>query len=290
MVANHRPSLAPGRSSCRSPFAMVSPINSEICTVRAAARAPSTTLKINIDMRTSRYPVAAAPAVSAAAASRRIASRVSFMVCSSAALAFNLVAIGVFAAVTTPRHSTPANGARTAWITATKIQPPPETIAPASEPARTAPPATLHEPTPAAATEHPSLPARTPRPMVETPVLPPVLLSPTPPTANTEGEPMRFYGSGEVDQPAEPAPDSDWNLDTAALDAWGVRALVFDVFISRTGEVIESRIIEPQSLPDAARLALQQRVRETAVQPALRDQIPVASVRRIEMSVAPPGL
>ena len=126
--------------------------------------------------------------------------------------------------------------------------------------------------------------------MEELPVQPPGPLSPTLPTANAEGEPMRFYGSGEVDRPAEPAPDSDWNLDTAALDVWGVRTLIFDVFISRTGEVIESRIIEPQSLPDEARLALQLRVSETALRPALRDQMPVASVRRIEMSVAPPEL
>lgn len=223
-------------------------------------------------------PAAAAAANRAASARVRRASRGSFAVCLGAAFALNLVAISVFAAVATRWQSTPASGTRTSWITATTIEPSVETD-PTPDAPRRAPETKLP-------TDQPPADARERTP------LPTQLAAPTPqaPTAlPAEGEPMRFYGFGEVDRPAEPEPDSDWNLDPAALDVLGVQALVFDIYISRTGEVIDCEIVEPRSLPDDARLALQQRVRETVMQPAIRHDVAVASVRRIEISVAGPG-
>ena len=96
---------------------------------------------------------------------------------------------------------------------------------------------------------------------------------------------MRFYRSSEVDRPAEP--DSDWNLDTAALDTAGIERLVFDIFISSDGAVVGCTIVEPFGLADDARQLLEARLRKTALQPASRRGEPVASVRRIEVSVLP---
>lgn len=222
-------------------------------------------------------PATAAAVTCLASAGVRRANRGSFAVCLGAALALNLVAIGVFAAVATHWQSTPTSGARTSWITATTIEPQVETTATHEDPAR--------------AVEQPMTPPDRARPAaVERAPVPMSLPMPQTPSAPpAEGEPMRFYGFGEVDRPAEPEPDSDWNLDPAALDVLGVQALVFDIFISRTGEVIDCEIVEPRSLTDEARFSLQQRVRETVLQPAIRHEVAVASVRRIEISVAAPG-
>lgn len=98
---------------------------------------------------------------------------------------------------------------------------------------------------------------------------------------------MRFYRSGEVDRPAEP--DSDWNLDTAALDSASIQTLVFDIFVNRDGEVVGCKILAPATLPDSTRDALEDRLRQTVLRPALRGGTAVASVRRIEVSVLPPA-
>lgn len=96
---------------------------------------------------------------------------------------------------------------------------------------------------------------------------------------------VRYYRTGEVDRPAQP--DSDWNLDTAALDAAGLSAMVFEVFVSGTGEIVECTILEPKSLLDGVREGLEARLRQTTVQPAQRAGAAVPSVRRIEISVEP---
>lgn len=228
-------------------------------------------------------PATAAAVTRLTSARVRRASRGSFAVCMGAALALNLVAIGVFAAVTTRWQSTPASGTRTSWITATTIELPVETIASHEDPARAVEPAVPDDRTRPTASERTPVPVPVPTPL-------PTPMPQAPSASPAEGEPMRFYGFGEVDRPAEPEPDSDWNLDPAALDALGVQALVFDIFISRTGEVIGCEIVEPRSLPEEARLALTQRVRETVLQPAIRHDVAVASVRRIEISVTAPGL
>ena len=98
---------------------------------------------------------------------------------------------------------------------------------------------------------------------------------------------VRFYRSSEVDRPAEP--DSDWNLDTAVLDVAGVERLVFEVFISHNGEVVGCTILEPVALDSQARQTIEDRLRQTALQPAVLGGAAVASVRRIEVAATPPS-
>ena len=94
---------------------------------------------------------------------------------------------------------------------------------------------------------------------------------------------MHFYRSEEVDRPAEP--ESNWNLDAAAFETAGVRVLVFEVYISRLGEVVACTLVEPEAMTTEFSDALEQRVRHTSLRPAVRHGMPVASVRRIEVSV-----
>lgn len=96
---------------------------------------------------------------------------------------------------------------------------------------------------------------------------------------------IRFYRSGEVEQRAEP--ESDWNLDTAVLDVLGIDKLVFDVFTDRTGRIVECTIVFPDNLLAESRTTLEQRLGETVVKPAMRAGTAVATVQRIEITVAP---
>ncbi|MEP7101708.1 MAG: hypothetical protein ABI781_14445 [Burkholderiales bacterium] len=228
---------------------------------------------INIAMSRLSEPVRPSAKIRPASAHLLRASRSSFAACVSAALALNLIALAVFASVATAWQGESTGRGGTSWITATTLDRPAATTAANEEPAPGTEPATP--------SERPK-PARPERRLMPSPPAPL-------PSAETAGEPMRFYGFSEVDRPAEPEPDSDWNLDPAALDAFGVQALVFDIFISRTGEVIDCKIIEPQSLPDEARAALEDRLRQTVLQPAWRHDVAVASVRRIEISVVAQG-
>ena len=97
-----------------------------------------------------------------------------------------------------------------------------------------------------------------------------------------------YYEFGEVDTPA--LPDTDWNLDPDLLDALGVSRMVFEVFISETGEVVDCHVIEPEALDPDARQTLEARLRQTTLQPALRGGRSVASLRKIELSLAPAEL
>ena len=97
--------------------------------------------------------------------------------------------------------------------------------------------------------------------------------------------PVRFYRFDEVDRPA--MPDSDWNLDTQFLDAAGVSRLVFEVFVSATGEIVECTIVEPETLDDDVRQRLVDRLRQSTIEPAMRAGLPVASVRKIEVTTTP---
>ena len=89
----------------------------------------------------------------------------------------------------------------------------------------------------------------------------------------------------EVDSPAYPR--SDWNLDVDALEAVGISRLVFEVLVNDRGEVVECTVLDPTGLPDDARRGLEQRLRETNLQPAQRAGQLVASMRRIELVVVP---
>ena len=216
-----------------------------------------------------------AAAVRAGATNARVhsARRRWFAASLCAALALNLAAIGAFAATSMRWQAPSAGSSRTSWIIATSVAPAPERPAPNEVPERTV---------------HPTEPGDRLQPTRQhTAHEPKTRLQAPPASPAVEGEPTRFFTSGEVDRPAEP--DPDWNLDPAALDAVGVQKIVFDIFIGPTGEVIGCEIIEPRSLPEEARLALQERLKQTVLQPARRHDMAVASVRRIEVSVASPG-
>ncbi len=206
----------------------------------------------------------------------RYSSAGSFTVCLAAALGLNAVAVSVFAAIAPHWQGSVGGADRTHWITAIATQTA-TTTAPTNEDR----PAVVSKVRPTAQpkatrVEDTTLPAQS-------------LQSPHAGDAD-QSEPVRFYGFEEVDQPAEPAPDSDWNLDPALLDALGVQILIFDIFISRTGEVIGCSIIEPESLNDDARVALETRLTRNVLKPAIRHETSVASVRRIEISVGSPDL
>jgi hypothetical protein len=94
----------------------------------------------------------------------------------------------------------------------------------------------------------------------------------------------RFYAYAEVDRAAKP--EHDWNIDLAALDALGLERLVFEVFISDTGQIVDCTVLAPTGLPEDSRHALEQRLLETRLTPALRAGQAVASRRRIEMLVS----
>ena len=188
----------------------------------------------------------------------------------AAAVMLNGLAIGAFAAAVTRWHAPSGAASQAAWITTfTVAHPTPELAA-------TAPTAgAMPAPKPAAVAAAPP------------PRLTAVAATKTPLQALDGASAVRFYRSSEVDRPAEP--DSDWNLDTAVLDVAGVERLVFEVFIGRNGEVVAGTILEPVALDGQARQTIEDRLRQTALQPAVLGGAAVASVRRIEVSATPPS-
>ena len=196
-------------------------------------------------------------------------TRRGFALSVAAAVMLNGLAIGAFAAVVTRWHAPSGASSQAAWVTTfTVARPTPELAA-------TAPPArAMAEPNPDAIAAAPL------------PRLTAAAATKAPPQPLDGGSAVRFYRSSEVDRPAEP--DSDWNLDTAVLDTAGVDRLVFEVFIGRNGEVVGCTILEPTALNPQARQTIENRLRQTALQPAVRGGAAVASVRRIEVSATPP--
>ena len=188
----------------------------------------------------------------------------------AAAILLNGLAIGAFAAAVTQWHVPSGAPSRAAWITTFNVgRPIPEQV-------------TAPQPTAARVTAEP----HTAVAEAATPPRVTVAAAPkAPPATRDEGSAVRFYRSSEVDRPAEP--DSDWNLDTAVLDAAGVERLVFEVFIGRNGEVVGCTVIEPAGLDAQARHTIEERLRQTTLQPAVRGGAAVASVRRIEVSALP---
>ena len=182
-----------------------------------------------------------------------------------AALALNLLGIGAFAAATSQWLAPAGTPQRVPWMTVVALS---EPVVEAESP-QAALPSTA-----------PTAPTTTTRSVATaTPTAPP------PPPHVEASSPVRFYRSGEVERPAEP--DSDWNLDAAALDALGTEVLIFDIFVSRNGEVLGCTVVAPATLADETRDSLERRLRQTIVRAAIRDGMPVASVRRIEVSVLP---
>ncbi len=192
--------------------------------------------------------------------------RASFALSLASAFVLNAIAIGVFATVVTHWQAPAGAAHRTAWITAVEIErPAAQEIGEPAAPSQTAVPLPkANAPTSA-------------QPRI------PLVQTPTPTNVSEDGAETRFYKFREVEQAAEP--DSDWNLDSATLDATGIDKLVFDIFIGRSGEVVSCTVIEPATLTADVRKALEDRLRQTALRPALRGGVAVASMRRIEVSV-----
>lgn len=206
-------------------------------------------------------------------ANDRAASRPSFAFSVFAAIALNLASIVTVTAMTNGWQSPPSG--RTAatsvsWITATVPSSSVDISAPKKQPST------------------PITPRETKAPVVDM-VGPPRAAPPPLSLAADESTDdmgaIRFYRSGEVEQRAEP--ESDWNLDTAVLDVLGIDKLVFDVFTDRSGRIVECTIVFPDNLLAEARTTLEQHLRETVVKPAMRAGTAVATVQRIEITVAP---
>ena len=99
--------------------------------------------------------------------------------------------------------------------------------------------------------------------------------------AGSEDAALRFFRIGELDEPAEPA--ADWNLDIAALDDLGLDRIAFELLIGDRGEIIACTVAAPLDLPAEVRQALESRLQQTQMRPAVRDGVRVASYRRIEI-------
>ena len=191
----------------------------------------------------------------------------------AAAFVLNGLAIGAFAAAVTRWQVPEGAPSQAAWITTFAVARP----TPTPEPAFAVPLASTRMTAEPDAAPVDAAPPRRPTSAA----------APKTPRAIPDGgNAVRFYRSSEVDLPA--APDSDWNLDTALLDAAGVERLVFELFIGGNGEVVGCAILEPAALDAQVRQTIENRLRQTVLQPAIRAGATVASVRRIEVSTEPP--
>lgn len=196
------------------------------------------------------------------------------------AIALNLVAISVFTGVAAKWRSAIAPARQTAWITT--VAAPPPTASPAPEVEVGAPRVAAPEPQEAANAAEPqrrAIPRPDPKPTEAVTLSPPTRAA-GPGDAATH----RFYRFHEVDEPA--MPESDWNFDAAFLDAAGLRRVVFEVYVNRSGEVVGCAILEPEELSAQTREAMEERLRQVILKPAMRAGLAVASVRRIELSVS----
>ncbi len=109
--------------------------------------------------------------------------------------------------------------------------------------------------------------------------IPPRLARPS--LAGSEQATLRFFRLGELDDPAQPA--TEWSLDLAALDELGLDRVAFELLIDDRGEIITCSLATPLELGAEVRQALERRLQETQMRPAVRDGVRVASYRRIEL-------
>jgi hypothetical protein len=195
------------------------------------------------------------------------------------AVSLNLAAIGVLAGVVSDWQSSPRKAPTHPRVTVVRaLAAPTASVAARSIPAAQAlAAATPAQPTPAVAPAESALVALNAGAAVEA-------TDAAEPTAADHA--VRFYKTTEVDSAAAPEGDSDWNLDTAALDAAGLHRLVFEVQVSRDGDIIECTILEPQPIAREIKQRLENRMREGKLKPAMRQGVAVASTRKIELSVS----
>ena len=132
-------------------------------------------------------------------------------------------------------------------------------------------------------------------PVSESPPVPPKAHGPDAPQAWAKGadvqapnaQTIRFYRFTEVDRPADP--QADWAVEPQALDRLGLERLAFEVLINDRGEIVGCTIIDPPALADDLRNELEGTLRETPMNPAVRNGQRVASVRRIELFLTAEG-
>ena len=94
-----------------------------------------------------------------------------------------------------------------------------------------------------------------------------------------------YFNVSEVDTPAMPLPE--WQVDVAMLMAEGVHSVSVDVLISESGTAQQCAVtrVEPPQPPDLL-AAVASRLCETTLRPAMRQGLPVPSVRHIELVLA----
>ncbi len=97
----------------------------------------------------------------------------------------------------------------------------------------------------------------------------------------------RYFDTSEVDHEAQPIPD--WAIDAPGLYSVGLRRAVLQVFVSDAGQAVRCVVeaAEPETLMALVKETLERQVCSTPLAPAVRDGRAVASVRRIELLVAP---
>jgi hypothetical protein len=220
-------------------------------------------------------------------------SRTSFIVCCLLATALNaatLVTLWRGSTAKPPLHRLKLKRESVAAMTVVAAVAPPKPKPPETAKAIDKPLASVSAAPRLAARPKPAPPqspvAATSEPVTPEPVTP-MAASPEPltPAPSDPDSPIPYYNFPDVDTPAEP--ESDWNLDAATLDGLGLTTLIFDVYISHTGEVVGLTILQPEGLDEAVRTRLQQRMSLTTVQPAVREGRAVNSVRRIRLSTEP---
>ena len=88
-----------------------------------------------------------------------------------------------------------------------------------------------------------------------------------------------------VDTPA--MPKTDWQIDLQSLDRLGASRIVFEILVDEHGQVLRCRLEEPVDAPSDLAASLQSALQLTPMVPAVRRGSPVASLRRIELLLAP---
>lgn len=120
--------------------------------------------------------------------------------------------------------------------------------------------------------------------LVEAP--PPTPGAPAQASSGTQAN-TRYFDASELDQEAQPLPD--WAIDAPGLYSVGLRRAVMQIFVSDAGEAVRCVLesAEPDTLTSLVKAPLERQVCSTLLSPALREGRTVASVRRIELLIAP---
>jgi hypothetical protein len=177
------------------------------------------------------------------------------------------------------RHVAPPATASLAWVKVSMLDKPVDLRAPAAPASKSPGSFSKKINTPTKALHIPVLQTKPydPEPILAEPA---VIESAS---AGSRPQSPHYYAFSEVDVPAQP--ESDWGLDAATLEQLAITQLVFEVWINELGQVVQLTVVQPQDLPPQGLQILTTKVLQSVVLPALRVGKPVASRRRIELSV-----